>query len=474
MAPARALKTGSAEDSLAGLARLRWSVLLAVSGALLLMLPPIAGLPVAAYLAIAAWLFAGIAFVPVLARSGARLLDTVAVGRLWQQPVAWLATARLSRSPGTVAAGLSGVVAAFALSAAMAIMVSSFRTSVADWLDAVLPADLYARAGATAAAPLPPAAQRAIADAPGIARAEFLRVVDLTLDPARPPVALIVRTLDPGAVQRQLPLTGRIVPAPPDSIPIWVSEAMVDLYGMRPGDHVSLPITAGARPAGTPAPDLTRFHVSGIWRDYARQHGAIVIARSHYEPLTGDAHMSDVSVWLADGVDAGDTIAGIVRADPSLAALDWRSAAEIRAVSLRIFDRSFAVTYALEAVALLVALFGVATASAGDALARAREFGMLRHLGMTARQVKAQLAMESAMGVAVAVTWGGAIGAAVGLVLIGRVNPQSFHWTMDVHWPIGLLAGSAAILVVAAVVTSLVAVRPALGDGPLRAVREDW
>jgi putative ABC transport system permease protein len=164
----------------------------------------------------------------------------------------------------------------------------------------------------------------------------------------------------------------------------------------------------------------------------------------------------------------------LVRSRPELAAMQWRSAGDIRALSLRIFDRSFAVTYVLEAIAIGVGLFGVATACAGDALARAREFGMLRHVGVQRRQLVAQLSIEAALGVSVAVLWGGLIGAAIGWVLIDRVNPQSFHWTMDMHWPLGLLAGSASALIAASVLAAVLASRAALGQGPLNAVRQDW
>jgi putative ABC transport system permease protein len=250
---------------------------------------------------------------------------------------------------------------------------------------------------------------------------------------------------------------------------------MVDLYGMRPGVQARLPLPGVAAGDATPTEGAgVAVFVAGVWRDYARQHGAIVMARTDYERLTGDGRMSDVSLWMAPDVPPRQAIQAIVDADPTLSALDWRSAADIRALSLRIFDRSFAVTYALEAIALLVALFGVAAASAGDALVRAREFGMLRHVGVATRRIAMQLGIEAALGVTVAVAWGGIIGAAIGIVLIHRVNPQSFHWTMDVHWPTGLLLASAAVLVVAAVLAALIAVRHATGPGPLRATREDW
>jgi putative ABC transport system permease protein len=483
-APARALRSGSAEDSLAGLARGRWALALAAAGALLVALPPIAGLPIGAYVAIALWLVAGIACVPLLTRTLGRQLARLAGRTLWRWPAAWLATTRIAQSPGTVAAGLAGVVASFALSSAMAIMVSSFRTSVAEWLDAVLPADVYARVSAGRDAPLDPALQRLIAAAPGVLRADFLRTIELNLEPQRPAVALLVRDLDPRHPQQQLPMTGESLPVPPDAIAVWISEPMLDQYRMRPGDRIELPIGANLpvpeqgqsqeRAAGPRQGAPPRFFVAGVWRDYARQHGALSIAAADWQRLTGESAASDVALWLAPGVTPDAVIAGLARTTPSLAALEWRSAADIRALSLRIFDRSFAVTYALEAIAILVGLFGVAAACAGEALARAREFGMLRHIGVQRRQIVAQLAIEAMLGVSVAVAWGGVIGAAIGLVLIERVNPQSFHWTMQVHWPLGLLALSAAALIAAALIAALLAARSALGTGPLAAVRQDW
>jgi len=468
-APARALRSGSAEDTLAGLARGRWALALGAAGALLLAAPPVYGLPIAAYLAIAAWLVGGIACVPLITRVLGRGLARIADRVLWRRPAAWLATTRIAQSPGTVAAALAGVVASFALSSAMAIMVSSFRISVSEWLDAVLPADVYARAPSAAGAPLDDALQRAIAASPGVARVEFLRSVELTLDAQRPPVALLVRDLDPARPQRQLPMTGESLAAPPGAIPVWISEPMLDRYRMRPGDRIELPVGTAPTAGATP-----RFFVAGVWRDYARQHGALAIDTRDWRRLTGQAGASDVALWLAPGTTPEALIAALGRQAPALAALEWRTSSEIRALSLRIFDRSFAVTYALEAIAILVGLFGVAAACAGEALARAREFGMLRHIGVRRRQIAAQLAIESAFGVGVAVAWGGVIGAAIGLVLIERVNPQSFHWTMQVHWPMGLLAASGALLIAAAVVAALLAARSALGTGPLAAVRQDW
>src|SRR5690606_24997066 len=147
---------------------------------------------------------------------------------------------------------------------------------------------------------------------------------------------------------------------------------------------------------------------------------------------------------------------------------------EIRALSLRIFDRSFAATYAVEAVALLVGLFGLATSLGAIVLARRREFGVLRHLGVTRRQIAAMLAAEGGLLALLGALAGLGAGVAISLVLVHVVNRQSFHWGMEMHFPVAFLAGLVAILVVLAVATAVAAGREAMGEGPVRAVREDW
>jgi len=146
----------------------------------------------------------------------------------------------------------------------------------------------------------------------------------------------------------------------------------------------------------------------------------------------------------------------------------------IRAASLRIFDRSFAVTYLLEAVAIVIGLFGVAATFSAQALARAKEFGMLRHVGVTRRQIMAMLAAEGGLLALLGVAAGFLLGGAISLILVFVVNPQSFHWTMRLHVPWGLLAVVALVLAGAAAVTALAAARYAVSGNAVRAVREDW
>ncbi len=131
-------------------------------------------------------------------------------------------------------------------------------------------------------------------------------------------------------------------------------------------------------------------------------------------------------------------------------------------------------TYALEAVAVLVGLFGLSSSVGAIVLARRREFGMLRHLGMTRRQIGAMLAAEGALLALPGVAVGLALGGAISLVLIHVVNRQSFNWSMDVHLPYGLLMGLSLVLVFLSAGTAWLSGREATGIGPVRAVKEDW
>jgi putative ABC transport system permease protein len=213
--------------------------------------------------------------------------------------------------------------------------------------------------------------------------------------------------------------------------------------------------------------------VAGVVRDYARQHGAVVIDRRDYVALTGDRRVNDAAIWLRPGV-APAAAMDALRALPGGAELEIAAPAEIRELSLKIFDRSFAVTYAMEAVAVLVGLFGLSSSLGAIVLARRREFGVLRHLGVEKSQVRAMLAAEGGLLALLGAAVGLLLGAAISLILIHVVNRQSFSWSMELHPPYALLAGLTFTLVALAIVTAVVSGKEAMGIGPVRAVREDW
>jgi putative ABC transport system permease protein len=461
--PAQALRAGDEEKPLKRL-RASWAQTGALcslaAGLALTRLPPIDGLPWFGYLAIALLLQSGILAMPFIARA-----VFIALPRP-QRALPQLTLAQLAHTPGRAAIGLAGIVVSFSLMAAMAIMVSSFRTAVDDWLQLLLPAPLYLSASQGGdSAYLSTKDQAAIAATPGVERVEFLRATQISPDARLPPVSLLARPIDPRNPGARLPLVGApVIPRRGEPPPVWISEAMTDLYGLHPGQAVTLPI-AGQR---------VTFTVAGVWRDYARQFGAVVIDEREYRRLTHDTRVTDAALWLASGVTPAQAIARLHERVAGADQLAFAEPGEIRAVSLKIFDRSFALTYLLEAVAVFIGLFGIGTSFSAQTLARAREFGVLRHIGVTRGQIAMMLALEGTLLALPGVLCGLLLGSMIAAVLVYVINPQSFHWTMSLHLPWGLLVVLASTVVCAAAFTALWGARAAMSADAVRAVRDDW
>ncbi|MBV6423714.1 MAG: hypothetical protein NAOJABEB_01518 [Steroidobacteraceae bacterium] len=458
--PARALKSGDAEALRAGVRPWRGGLVLIGCGTVLASLPALHGLPVFGYGAIAALLAGGVLLVPGIARH---------VLAMWppprRAPLA-LAVAQLRGSIAQASIGLAAVIVSFSLMVAMAIMVHSFRVSFVDWLGRSLPADLQLRLGGdsdTAALDEPSQARLAAID--GVERAEFRRTFRVSLRRGATPVHVVAAPLAAAHAPARLAIVASApVAQPRDVAPLWASEAMQDLYGWQPGEEVTLPIAGRA----------IRFRVAGVYRDYGRSTGSVVLSRALYQSLTHDRSANEGVFDLAPGASPAAVVRAMHEAVDAGAALQIRTTREVRERSLANFDRAFAVTYALEAIAVLIGLLGVGVSAAATALARRGEFGMLRHIGFLRRQVLAMLAGEGALTSAIGVACALALGGALSVVLVRVVNRQSFLWSIDLAVPWGLLAGLVLALLASAAATAFVSGRAALTGDAVRAVREDW
>ena len=449
------------------------SLALLLGGALLALLPPVAGIALGAYLSVALLLVGGIGALPgLIGLLYGRLSPLVA-----KRALPMLAVERARRVRESAGVAVSGVVASLSLAVALTIMVASFRHSVTDWLEVVLPADLYVRtAGSSAAgetAYFSAEFVQAVAAVPGVARVGGLRVTQLLLSPDQPAVALIARDMQTPA--RVLPLVGPALSVPAGAIGIYVSEPMLTRYQASVGQFFE-PMANSFAKTGEP-----RFFVAGVWRDYARQFGAIAMDEQDFVRLTGDRRVNDLALWLAPGAREDAVQAGIRQlaaqsTGPGLNSelIELASAGQIRTRSLQIFDRSFAVTYWLQAVAIAIGLFGVAANFSAQVLARRKEFGLLAHLGLTRRQVLSVVAGEGAAWTVMGSLAGLALGLAVSVVLVHVVNPQSFHWSMDLQVPWLRLLALCVAVVLAGTLTAWLAGRAAASADAVLAVKEDW
>ena len=458
--PARALKGGDGDYG--EVARLSWQlgVVLLTIGAALAWLPPVRGLPLFGYAAIATLLFGAVLLVPKVT---IKVLDLAPRTR---RTVVDTAVAQLRENVGLSALSLASIIVSFSLMVAMAIMVYSFRMSFDEWLGRLLPADLQLREPfGNDTAFWSKNDQANIEAVPGVSRVEFRRTRQLLLDPARAPVTLIARGASDAQTAAELPLLqSRAPPLAANSGSAWISEALQDLYGYRIGDRLALPLAGRLQP----------FTIAGVWRDYARLSGSVVIARSAYVAATGDQSANEGSVWLNTGANAGDVEKALRARIGHSDALEIITSTALHERSLQIFDRAFTVTYALEAIAVIIGLTGVSFAAGSTALARRAEFGMLRHIGMLRRQVIGMLACEGILTSAFGVLYGLGLGVALSLVLVYVINRQSFNWSIDFAMPAWQLAFLSMALIGAAAITAIWSGRAALSQDAVRAVREDW
>ncbi|HEX4150715.1 MAG TPA: FtsX-like permease family protein [Steroidobacteraceae bacterium] len=459
-APAQALKGGDPRSGNAIRGSIAGAALLLVGGALA-WLPPIGGIPVFGYAAIAGLLFGAVLLVPISTVSMLRFAPRLG------HVVPDTALAQLEDNIGMSTLSLSSIIVSFSLMVAMAIMVYSFRVSFERWLDKVLPADLQIREPpGSDTAYWTPQQQAAAAAAAGVSRAEFRRTRQIFLDPARPPVSVIARGVSATRAATELPLVRSLPPPTPASgEPAWISEQLEDLYGYRLGGAIDLPLNGRAR----------RFVIAGIWRDYARASGAVVISRDTYIAATGDRNANEASMWLESGAEPSRVIASLRAVlAPGGTAPEILATPVLHERSLQIFDRAFAITYALEAVAVIIGLIGVSFAASSTVLARRAEFGMLRHIGMSRRQVLGMLASEGILMSGCAVVYGLVLGGILSLVLVFVVNRQSFNWSIELALPLRQLTLLSVTLIAAAALTAVWSGRAATRREALIAVREDW
>ncbi len=487
--PVSQLRAGAAERMLKPVLNARLAVVLALSSLVLTLIPPIDGLPLAAYLSIAFLLFAGIALMPSLVKQFFTWLAHVipSEGARAISPSLTLALWRLAQAPASAAGLIAGVVAALALTVAMVVMVASFRDSVTQWLDKVLPADLYASltrsdlnnasgqdptSYSNDASGQDPASLHRLAAIPGIARVEFTLQQKLLFRPEQPEVMLIARPVPNNRAAKVLPLTGDLSTQPmgtKDSLPeVFVSEALLDLYGWKPGETHTLPVKAKSG-------EYLSVWVAGVFRDYGRQHGSVVMDISVYQALTQDRRRTDIALWLTPEANPTEVLERVRTQFASFKALEFRSSTDLRALSLTIFDRSFAMTYALEVAALLVALFTVAAGFAGQALLRQKEFALVQQLGQSSSQLTQWISFESGLLLALAACWGTLLGLLMSQVLIHRVNPQSFHWTMETSLPTVAIVVLILVTVLLGMLAAVWAAKRNLNAKQLAlSLREDW
>ncbi len=362
----------------------------------------------------------------------------------------------------------AALATAVAMTASVGIMVGSFRETVSLWMDNQLKADFYLRPAGSSSADRYPTMKADIADRierlADVASVDRFRGYPITYEGL--PATLAggeSSRVGNSASTRFLPGEDRdkILSALSAGDYAVVSEPFANKHKVRVGSTLSLPLAGSAR----------RFEVLGIYYDYSAERGYIILDRRTLLKYLPDPAVSNMAVYLKPGAPAENVRREIDRVISGRAVLVF-SNGSLRRVAIQVFDRTFRITYALEAVAVFVAVMGIAGALLAMVIDRRREFALLRFLGAAQGQVRKVILCEAGLLGLIANAIGLLLGTALSLILIFVINKQSFGWTIQFHWPVALLLMALTGIYIATVLAGLYPARAATQLNPIEVIHE--
>lgn len=429
--------------------------------------PPVAGKPFFGYAAALLFIAASAFAIPALVAA----LTAISSGALrrFAGVEAFLASRSLAASLRRTSVLVGALSTAIAMTTAVGIMVGSFRQTVQVWMNHQLRADLFLRPAGDPAADrhptIDPTLSDKLAQLPGVAGVDRFRGYEISYQgqPATLGSADTTGDHDMGEIEFLSGRSAAVVDAEMrggDSAVI--SEPFANKHHLHAGDVITLPL-GGAQ---------VRLRIIDIFYDYGSEKGFVVIDRSVALRYLPDPAPSNLAIYLAPGADLAMVKAEVAKtvAGHNLLIFTNRN---LRQEAIRIFDRTFAITYALEVIAVLVAIVGIAGALLALVIDRRRELGLLRFLGAGVWQVRNLILFEAGLIGMLSNIAGLLLGVVLSVLLIFVINKQSFGWTIRFHWPVAVLLGALSLVYLATVLAGFYPARVAARLNPIEVVHEE-
>jgi putative ABC transport system permease protein len=359
-----------------------------------------------------------------------------------------LAPRNVVRSQSRTAVAVAALMIAIAVTIGVQVMIASFRTTVTIWLEQTMRGDIYISAQGLSSTrldtPLDPEAIEAARSHPLAESSLAIRVVDVESEYGT--VELLAGSTDRPmdervflSLQGDLEQTWQML----NEGAVLLSEPLANRLGiLDPGGSFALLTPQGWR----------SFPIAGIYADYATTRGSIRMSLDVYRQLWNDDRLNGVVLFLPPGTDV-DRVTDELRADlRGFPRVQVNPSGALRREALVVFDRTFAITAAMQLLTTLVAFIGVLSSLLAVQLDQAREMGILRALGLTVSEMRRLTLWET-----------GLLGASAGLaalptgyilawILLFVINQRSFGWTLQMQADLApfaqgfLLALSAALL----------------------------
>jgi putative ABC transport system permease protein len=356
-----------------------------------------------------------------------------------------LAAQNLGRTLLRNSVTIASLAAAVAMTVGIAVMIFSFRQTVGDWINQTLIADLFIGPAANEIAGptsfVPPGAIDYLRKNPAVEEVDTYRGVELPFRDETIAIAVVS-----GSNRRNL----RFLRGANDEIMhrfynqqcVLVSESFSRRFQLAEGDTLSLPSPAG----------VLKFPIAGIFYDYTRDQGTVFLSAKNFQNFWHDGRVNSVGLYLKKSAEP-ETVAEEFRARFSRSGeFSIYSNRLLRTRIFEIFDQTFAVTYVLRTIAVLVAVAGIFLGLTTLVTERSRELSVLRSLGASAAQIRRLLLWESGMIGLLASVLGLASGLCLSLVLTGVINRAFFGWTIQLAFPWWSLLWTPVWIIAAAIV----------------------
>jgi putative ABC transport system permease protein len=355
------------------------------------------------------------------------------------------------------------------MTASVGIMVGSFRETVRVWMNDQLKADLYLRPAGSSAADRHPTMSADIPDKierlAGVAAVDRFRAYPISYEglPATFAGGETIKQNE-NARTRFLPGEKResILAQLDHGDYAIVSEPFANKHRVHVGDVLHIPLAGKVR----------AFRVLGIYYDYSTERGYVIVDRRTLLKYLPDQAVTNLAVYLKRGADSAQVRRAIGEIIGGRAVLVF-SNNTLRRGAIEIFDRTFRITYALEAVAVSVAVMGIAGALLAMVIDRRREFALLRFLGAAQPQIRSIILCEAGLLGLLANAIGLILGTLLSLILVFVINKQSFGWTIQFHWPAVLLLIALSGIYIATVLAGLYPARTATRMNPIEVIHDE-
>jgi putative ABC transport system permease protein len=370
---------------------------------------------------------------------------------------------------GRTSVAVASLMIGIAMMVSLGIMIGSFRETVMVWIDQTLQADLWlqpsARAAGSRSGKFDQSIVQMIKDVPNV------KAVDAFVDT---PIEYNGEATNLGAGDLNVTekyghlkfISGETTSAVLSRMgthSALVSESFAIRKNVHQGDTVTL---------HTPSGDYTA-KVEGVYYNYASDLGYIVIPRGVYNDLYHETGVSNCAIYLSPDADPYKVRAAIQSRLAKVGLFSIRTTSELRKEAIKIFDRTFAITYALHTIAIAVSMLAVMNALFALALESRREFGILRYMGATTRQIQTVVLTEAGILGLLGSASGIVLGFVLSLLLIFVINRQSFGWTVQFAVPYDFLIEASFLVLLTAILSGIIPARFAAQTIAPQVVREE-